>query len=328
MAQIKISELAETKSAKGATFLVTDKNKASRKLSFKDIMPNTIGSVIPIHTGGKAMFVGASFTEPNNGWVELACSKLGITCINQAVGGSIIIENVADRMMDANESQPHGSLFMVNGVDIFPEVEVFVIMHTHMWDVYLEESKSIDYYKQNGFSTGDTQRAEAFDYVIQQYKQWCAEYTRTIQIQGQNDVIGSKDCNILLCSHWHQSRDIYNESSRKLAIKFGLSYCAFDENIGFSNKSFIKSTLNTDANTTPTEGTYHESILHSAYTQLNGEGKPIGKTETAYGVTYGWHPVRRSTTNNYGYHQEADGYYYPAIQYKLCAIFMECIKVI
>lgn len=282
-----------------------------------------LGKAVSVKSGSKMMLTGASFGD-ENGWFELFCLKNNLEAVNQSVGGSGIDTNVAQRMLDADETKPHGSLFMVNGVDIFKDVKVFALFHSHNYDVFISESKyksnTIDHYKTNGFAN----RGEVFDYIIKQYRQWCAEYTIELNINGQADVTGGKECNIVLCSHWHKSRSIYNNSSRKIADRYGITYCAFDDNIGFNNDTFVTATLNTDSNTTPVSGLYHQSILHSQFVDIS----IVGKTEIIDGVMYGWHPQRRSNTVDFGNGQESDGYYYPNIQYILCGIFGKYVKVI
>ena len=283
-----------------------------------------LGKAVSVKSGNKIMLTGASFASSENGWFELFCLKNNLEAVNQSVGGSGIDTNVAQRMLDADETKPHGSLFMVNGVDIFKDVKVFALFHSHNYDVFISESKyksnTIDHYKTNGFAN----RGEVFDYIIKQYRQWCAEYTIELNINGQADVTGGKECNIVLCSHWHKSRSLYNNSSRKIADRYGITYCAFDDNIGFNNDTFVTANLNTDSNTTPVSGLYHQSILHSQFVDIS----IVGKTEIIDGVMYGWHPQRRSNTVDFGNGQESDGYYYPNIQYMLCGIFGKYVKVI
>lgn len=292
----------------------------------------SLGSNIVARPNNKIVLVGASFASPGNGWFELACHKLGLTAVNRAIGGQSIISNVAERMLDADETMLHGSLFYVDGKDIFEEVKAFVIMMTHNNDVYLSDKEyeqySLDYYHTNGVGTNVKM---AWDYVIKQYKQWCAEYTITQhRAQGEqevDDILGTKECQILICSNWNYGRTLYNDSSRKLAKRFGLSYCAFDENISLGKESFVEATLNTDDNLVPTLGIYHQSILYSHFDSFY-QGAWAGKTQNINGILYGWHPQTRSSSFDYGNGKEDDGYYYPNIQYILAGDFMKCITVI
>ena len=291
-----------------------------------------LGDVISVGKGNSVLLVGASFASATNGWFELACSKLGINGVNRAVGGQRITDNVAARMMDASETMPHGSLFFVDGVDVFDKIDAFVMMLTHNDDVYLDEesynANTLEYYKEKGAL--NLTPKEAFDFCIKQYKQWCAEYTisqyRTSGENAIHDILGNKECQILICSNWHKGRDTYNSSSRKLARRYNLPYCAFDLNLSIGEQ-LIEATVNTDLNQTPTKGLYHKSVLYAHYDSFYN-GKWAGKTEVIGGVTYGWHPQTKSATFDYGTPKEEDGYYYPKIQRMLAGVFESCVSVV
>lgn len=309
------------------------------KIQSKELVSNTttnvtptLGHVVSAKKGKRNLLVGASFASPLNGWFELACNKLDLVCTNKAIGGQTIFNNVAQRMLDANESQPHGSLFMVEGVDIFKDVEVFTLMMTHNYNVFLDEvlfkQYDLDYYKANGVGSN---HAMAWDYIIKQYKQWCAEYTisNSISAGGSTypDVAGTKECNIFICSHWLPSRTTFNDSSKKLAKRFNLVYCDFANNIGISNTDTIYTTTNTDAQPIPTLDHYNPSVLHAQFSEANST-RAIGKTEIIDGVTWGWHPQQRSKTFDFGNGKDVDDYYYPNIQYMLSGIYKKHIEVV
>lgn len=79
-------------------------------------------------------------------------------------------------------------------------------------------------------------------------------------------VLG-KPARIMLCTHWHDGRTVYNESVRKLADYWDIPLIEFDANIGFSKDD--------EENADP--------------------GAPSRKmamdVETIDGVRYGWHPL-------------------------------------
>ena len=81
-----------------------------------------------------------------------------------------------------------------------------------------------------------------------------------------------KPCIIVVCTHWHDARTIFNESIRNLQKKWGFILCEFDKNIGFS-KNQVHPITNEQI-----------SILHA-------DTKDGGDTEVINGVTYGWHPT-------------------------------------
>lgn len=274
-----------------------------------------VSNSVRLKPGAKILAVGASFITYLNGWFELASLNKGLVPVNKAAGATQMYNNVAQKMLDANESQPHGSLFMHGGVDIFDDVEAIVIMHATNQRIYPRdhESKTIAEHKATGVGTDNIL---AFDYVIKQYKQWCAEIT--VQ-KPDGEVIGSKPCNIILCSHWLPSRTIYNYNSKLLAKKHGISYCDFQKEIGITKDDIIRTTINYDGQPTPIEGDYNRSILYAA-------GLP-GKVETIDGVMWGWHMQLRSDTFNYGNGQESDGYYYSDVQYIMSEIFQKCLMI-
>ena len=73
---------------------------------------------------------------------------------------------------------------------------------------------------------------------------------------------------ILLCTHWHDARVVYNESIRKLSDKWGFPLVKFDEQIGFSK-------------------TVEHPETHRQTSTLFADD-----TECIDGVEYGWHPNR------------------------------------
>ena len=73
---------------------------------------------------------------------------------------------------------------------------------------------------------------------------------------------------IVLCTHWHDCRTVYNESIRKLAAKWGFPLIEFDKYIGFS-----------------------KNVLHPV------TGKPFSQLystdiQVTEGIAYGHHPIR------------------------------------
>ena len=256
-----------------------------KAVGFYDMSGNPITQNNAALTGGlffeegdKFLLTGASFATANatdtgwaaeingyNRWFEDACGKLGVIPINHAIGGQSI-NNTASMMKDADASKPHGSLFMENGVDIFDDVSVFIIMQVHNQNVYYTGSKTLSDYLSgsvNGY-------AEAFDYTIKQYEKWCAD--------------SGKYCQILLCTHWHDARVTFNTAIRKLSKKWGLPLCEFDTKVGFSKN-------------TPLDSGKQISVLYS----WDSNGQSAGSVETINGVVYGWHMKKPTytTVDNY-----------------------------
>jgi len=272
--------------------------------------------------GKKIILFGASFAGPNNGWDKILQDITGIEVINNAVGGTKINSYTVARLLNANQAQPHGSLFMVNNRDVFDDIGAVVIMYTHNNDVLLNEvdykTRTVAWYKsnyinQNGsavsIQTGEEiDFASAWDFVIKQLKEWCEERSTvqdTITVNNntasrQNDLVNNQ-LQILILSHWLPSRSVYNESSRKLAKRHGVAYCPLDTELGFTKEDMIHATIQYDGNSgVPKEGDYNRSVIHSEFVNVSGT-RPVGRTETIDNIIWGWHPQTISSSIDYGY---------------------------
>ena len=198
---------------------------------------------------------GTSFASVDNGWFELGCEALRAKGINRAIGGEAIAD-VANRMS-------RGDLYSREELD---EVDVFVIMQVHNRDVYAPNELKKDYHEYAlPFTRGNY--AAAFDYVIKKYISDCyqLQFDKGSKYYG---VKGGKPAVILLCTHWHDARVVYNESIRKLSDKWGFPLVKFDEQIGFSK-------------------TVEHPETHRQTSTLFADD-----TECIDGVEYGWHPNR------------------------------------
>lgn len=211
---------------------------------------------VDIQTDAMAI-VGASFAYPENGWFELACERLGYAPINRAVSG----ENIKHTALKfKNMTQ-----FSKTEMDSFATL---VIMHTHDFDVYGgDEFVAVEVLGDNPTP------AEAYDYVIRRYITMC----QTLEFDTSSvwyGVEGGKPVDIILCTHWHDARDRFNSSVRRLAVRWEgyARLCEFDKFIGFSKDS-----------PDPDSGK-QISVLY-AHPDANA-------TEIIDGVEYGWHPKR------------------------------------
>lgn len=165
--------------------------------------------------------VGASFAYPENGWFEMACEQMGCVAMNKAVSGS----NIIDTAMAMYNSQ----LFAPGELESF---EIFTIMHSHNLDVFrtvMDRNYSV---------TPNMTAADAFDYVISRYVELCRglEFDPSSRWYG---IAGGKPVDIILCTHWHDARQTYNDSVRKLAQRWQKYtwLCEFDKHIGFSKNA-------------------------------------------------------------------------------------------
>src|SRR5699024_6675277 len=109
--------------------------------------------------------------------------------------------------------------------------------------------------------------AAAYDYVIKRYIAECYNL-KFNKSSSYYQTSSGKPAVIVLCTDWHEGRDKYNSSIRKLADKWGLPLMEFDKNIGFSQK--VKHPVTGKA----------MSLIYALDTQkIDGE-------------TVGWHPRR------------------------------------
>lgn len=112
-----------------------------------------------------------------------------------------------------------------------------------------------------------TEHTAAYDYVIKRYLTECYELRNNTTSKYYNTPYG-KPAIIVLCTHWHDCRTVYNESIRKLAAKWGVPLIEFDKYIGFS-----------------------KNVLHPV------TGKPFSQLystdiQVTEGIAYGHHPIR------------------------------------
>lgn len=220
------------------------------------------------------LLTGASFASSNNGWFELACKKLDATPINKAIAGEAIA-NTANKMAA-------DTLYTRQQLE---DIDAFVIMHVHDKDVASENGLK-ENYKDYKTPFDRSNYAAAYDYVIKHYITDCYNLKFDKNSKYYNTPSG-KPAIIVLCTHWHDARIIYNSAIRKLADRWGFPIVEFDKYIGFSKNHLH-----------PNTGKQY-SIL---YSQDN---------EKINGVEYGWHP----------YNGE-DKY----IQQRMAAIFTDLMK--
>ena len=145
-------------------------------------------------------------------------------------------------------------------------IDALVIMQVHNKDVY-EELQLKDKYTDYEVPFDRSNYAAAYDYVIKRYLTECYELRNDTTSKYYNTPYG-KPAIIVLCTHWHDCRTVYNESIRKLAAKWGFPLIEFDKYIGFS-----------------------KNVLHHV------TGKPFSQLystdiQVTEGIAYGHHPIR------------------------------------
>ncbi len=237
--------------------------------SFAQINDSTI-------TKRKILLTGASFAIPKNTWFEMGCEKVGALPINRAIGGEAIA-NTANRMID-------GTLYSPEELE---EFDALVIMQVHDKDVF-DESQLRENYLDYKTPFDRSNYAAAYDYVIKRYLTECYELRNNPSSKYYKTKTG-KPAVIILCTHWHDGRAIYNQSIRKLAEKWGFPLVEFDKYIGFSKNSLHPVTKT------------QQSLLYGIDRQEMG------------GELHGFHPI-----------QGRDSY----IQQRMAAIFADVLQTI
>lgn len=202
---------------------------------------------------GNILLTGASFAVSENGWFEIGCEVLNFNPVNRAVS--------AQAIMQTAQAMSNGALYTTEQLD---DIEALVIMHVHNKNVASEDWLKEDY---NDYElTNATPYNIAYDYVIRKYKDDCKNLkdVPTSKYYGTSE---GKPAIIVLCTHWHDSRTVYNSAIRKLAEKWNLPLIEWDTQIGFT-----------------------KDVLESDGSQPSL--KFAGDTETIDRVEYGWHPLR------------------------------------
>lgn len=202
------------------------------------------------------LMTGASFASYENGWFELGCKELNAVPLNKAVG--------AQAIADAANKMNEGTLYSKEELEI---ADAFVIMHVHNMDVF-ENSELKENYTDYKVPFDRSNYAAAYDYVIKRYISDCYNLKFDKDSKYYNTQSG-KPVIIILSTHWHDARPIYNESVRLLAQKWGFPVIEFDKNIGFSRN---------------TPHPVNKLQMSRLYADDN--------TETIDGVVYGWHQLR------------------------------------
>lgn len=223
----------------------------------------------------KILLTGASFANDRNGWFELGCETLDATPLNRAVPGHAIA--------DAANMMNEGKLYSKEELE---NLDALVIMHVHNKNVAdtVGLKKNYTEYK-TPFDRSNY--AAAYDYVIKRYISECYN----LKFDKNSKYFGTesgKPVVIILSTHWHDGRTVFNPAIRQLSEKWGFPVIEFDKYIGFSKKQLH-----------PVSGKQF-SIL---YTNNN--------TEVIDGTVYGWHPL-----------EGKDKY----IQQRMAAIFVDLMK--
>lgn len=216
-----------------------------------------------ITTGGQILkdrnilLTGASFAYSGNEWFDYVCKNLNVTGYNKAVSDETM-QHTAQKIHD-------GTLYSQAE---FEDFDVLLIFHSHNQAVNNTTNIKTDY---NDYTFPITDRSAQWDYVLKKYAADCYAARLNPDSRWYGTKYG-KPYMVVVCTHWHDARTIFNDSIRELQKKWGFILCEFDTRIGFSKNQVH-----------PVTGE-QVSILHC--------DNPSGDTEVINGVTYGWHPTR------------------------------------
>lgn len=215
-----------------------------------------------ITTGGQVLknrnilLTGASFAYSGNQWFSYVCKDLNITGYNKAVSG--------ETMQHTSQKIHDGTLYTQ---EEFEDFDVLLIFHSHNQAVNNTANIKTDY---NDYVFPITDRSAQWDYVLKKYAADCYAARLNPNSRWYGTKCG-KPFMVVVCTHWHDSRTVFNDSIRELQKKWGFILCELDTRIGFSKNQVH-----------PVTGE-QVSILHAV------------DTEVINGVTYGWHPTRSTT---------------------------------
>lgn len=246
--------------------------------------PNYDGVAV-VSNGNSILGFGASFMRgnatgagSNNSWLHILADSLGCTAINDALGGSNIMYH-ANRLFNSQ-------IYTDSQVD---NIDAIVIMHAHDKDVFTLPSEFVNYsvedYESNvlpfatttGAAENDVVYAKAFDYVIK--KIFSINFSHkydTLYMDSMAQYVGTnyfKPTQILLVTHWHDQREVYNKSVRKLASKWGFPLIQLDKKIGF------------------TKNNNNPAFKNQPSLEFVGNIGGASPVEKISGVAYGWHPM-------------------------------------
>ena len=256
------------------------RDKAERLVDTSETLKTTNSP--SLYLPNKTVLLSGASISDKVGYFEYAMKKLGLTGTNVSAAGKNI--SYLCYLLYSNTYRNH---------------DVLIISHLHNFDVYslpasVENYSAAEYeadevlapyvttrdYREgtivppDGY-TVDEMYAICYDYAIKKWMERCYNLRTT---EGYDSLAG-KNCQIVLMTHWHDARTVYNSAIRKLAKKWGLPLIKEDENIGFSKNRV-------------------HPVTGEQWSVLYCNGVPYsGKTEVINDVTYGFHPSGIATEN-------------------------------
>lgn len=201
-----------------------------------------------------SLMVGASFAFDGNVWYKESYDYLGGIGINKAVSGHSI-NDIAVLIRD-------NKLYNISDLDSFNHLVIYL---THNVDVFGGEIRdTLSDYESNWESISNS---GFWDYILKKYYSDCRALQNNAESTYYNVPYG-KPVSIVVFTHWHDGRVIFNDSIRKLRDKWGFNLIELDRKIGFS-----KEQLNPVSK---------DQISKMYAVDLEQIGNSV----------YGWHPLR------------------------------------
>ena len=161
--------------------------------------------------------MGASLMSPSNGWVEMACEQLHVTCLNKAVSSRMPWHFAQELYKNEYATQKE-----------LAAIDILLIQFANCYDVHGDPAKLLptaDDYTRNYSESSDEMfqeysYAQQIDYILKKWQEICEQY--------------KKPMHVIFVTHWHDGRVVYNKSVRMLAQRWNADVCELDKHIGFS----------------------------------------------------------------------------------------------
>ena len=164
--------------------------------------------------------MGASLMYSGNGWVEIACTKLGVQCINKAVSSTKVYD-YADQLWRGTYASE----------EELKTIDILLIQFANCDDVCGDEETFFTTAQEytNNFDTTAVHNqfrrystAQCMDYLLKEWQQIC--------------IRNNKEMHVLFVTHWHDSRITYNNAVRRLADRWNAEVVELDKKIGFTKE--------------------------------------------------------------------------------------------
>lgn len=161
--------------------------------------------------------MGASLMYSGNGWVEQACERQNIRCLNKAKSSKTTTYFAQQLWLNIYASERE-----------LEEIDILLIQFANCGDVCGDSSSllptaddyTMKYTRYYNTMFTEYSYAQQMDYILKKWQQICEQ--------------NNKPMHVIFVTHWHDGRVTYNKSVRKLAQRWNAEVCELDKNIGFT----------------------------------------------------------------------------------------------